>query len=168
MDPSLPCDRPTAGSVPDQVTSRILIPVIPKAGSVSFALAYSRCPQRVREWRQTGTRRGAFVETSRYLNSNGLEYSDRRTAPRSGTEDGGFLPNPSLRVPYSDAIKRTCDGACFDHTGLGKTIKQLFARKLLETINGRASAIWSRTPALKRRGPDKPFIASSEHLTIAR
>jgi len=34
------------------------------------------------------------VETPRYLNSNGLEYSDRRTAPHSGTEDGGFFPIP--------------------------------------------------------------------------
>jgi hypothetical protein len=133
MDPSSPCDRPTAGSVPDQVTSRILIPVIPKAGSVSFALAYSRCPQRVREWRQTGTRRGAFVETSRYLNSNGLEYSDRRTAPRSGTEDGGVLPNPSLRIPYSDAIhcnrgyqQKTCE-----HAAMRQHLLTLFAEHRL-------------------------------------
>jgi hypothetical protein len=72
-----------------------------------------------------GVRRGPLVEMPRHLNSGAPEYSDRRTAPRSGTEDGGFLPNPFLRIPYSDAIQRTCGYACSDHSGMGENSNRI-------------------------------------------
>jgi hypothetical protein len=90
--------------------------------------------------RSLGSIRGAFVERHRDLNSNVPEYSDCRTAPRNGTEDGGFLPNPSLRIPYSDAIQRPCRRACAEHSGMEENSNSIVCGgRSPKSLHGRAA-----------------------------